>query len=361
MNKIKNCIIRLLYWMLNKSKRHAVDWESPKILVVSTTALGDTLWSTPFFTSIKNKYPHATLAVLTSPLGKQILSEHPAIDQLFVLKKPLFFHFFLLLKQLRKQRFQIILVFHASQRVVFPLCYLLKSSRLIGTKQMNKQLDYLFTDLADYKNTHEMHRRDQLCQLIHVSTPKYMPFYKHPSSAANELTEILKRHNIDIHRPYIVIHPGAKDYYKCWPIHSYNQLIALLKKKWASPIIITGTADERALIAPLIQAHPDLISLCGKLSLASLAYLIDKAALLITNDTGPMHLSTAVNSKVIALFGPTDPKQCGPLSHEKDMAYTLAVAKTCRNCIKRRCKEPFCLMQISPSAVMDKIGEVLSL
>ena len=104
-----------------------------RILIVATTALGDTLWATPAIENIRASFPEAYLAVLTSPIGMEIFKHNPWIDKLHLVKEPLLPTFFSLWKTLYKERFDTVLVFHASQRLALPLCSLLGASRIVGT------------------------------------------------------------------------------------------------------------------------------------------------------------------------------------------------------------------------------------
>ncbi|MDE3048028.1 MAG: hypothetical protein KGI83_06740, partial [Verrucomicrobiota bacterium] len=128
--------------MKNRLLKGLVKWgrlfipHNPKknhILVVATTALGDTLWATPAIESIRASLPDCFLAVLTSPVGMQVLKHNPHIDKLFLLKEPLSRHCFSLWRQLIKEKFDTVLLFHASQRLTLPLCSLLGAQTLVGT------------------------------------------------------------------------------------------------------------------------------------------------------------------------------------------------------------------------------------
>src|SRR5579872_6755702 len=108
-----------------------------RILVVATTALGDTLWATPAIENLRHSFPNAYIALLTAPIGLEIFQHNPHIDKLHCLKEPLSHHFFSLWRTLRKEHFDTILFLHASQRLTLPLCSLLGATRIIGTAGIN--------------------------------------------------------------------------------------------------------------------------------------------------------------------------------------------------------------------------------
>src|SRR3990167_1907528 len=91
--------------------------EKKRILVIATTALGDTLWATPALESLRKSFPDASIAVLTSPIGEQVLRHNPWVNQTYVLRKPLWL-LLSLWRALRKERFDTVLLLHASQRLI---------------------------------------------------------------------------------------------------------------------------------------------------------------------------------------------------------------------------------------------------
>lgn len=311
-----------------------------QILIVSTTALGDTLWATPAIENIRSSFPHASIAVLTSPIGKEVFKHNPHIDQVFVLQEPLSRHFFSLWKTLYKEQFDTILLFHASQRLTLPLCSLLGATRIIGTAGINKGLDTLLTHPLPNIRQHEIVRRLKIAEAIGVKTEtETLSFFLKPQEHLPERTR----------GPWIAIHPGSKDSFKRWPKESFIQLGRKLKEKMFCEIIITGTSDERALMEEIAKQIPGAhIDPPGK-SLRQFAALLHQMDLLISNDTGPVHLACALNRPVIGIYASTDPFLCG--THKAPKARIVSRRTSCDPCLKRKCRLPFCFLQISPEEV----------
>lgn len=93
------------------------------------------------------------------------------------------------------------------------------------------------------------------------------------------------------------------------------------------------------------------------LSLRSFAALLEQMDLLICNDTGPFHVACALDKPVIGLYASTDPDLCGP--HRAPHAIAIAKRSTCTPCIKRKCRLPFCLLQIGTCEVVDAALKIL--
>ena len=306
-----------------------------RILVVTTTALGDTLWATPTIESLRLSFPNAYLAVLTSPIGNEVLRTHPSIDKTHLLQTPN------LWKTLYKERFDTILILHASQRIVFPLCRLLGATQIVGTFGINKGLDHLLTDPLPPNHEHEIIRRLKMVEKVGGKIyTETLSFFPDPKADTPTLSC----------GKWVAVHPGSKDGFKRWPAKNFATVGSLLQKL-GYQILVTGTKDEQKLMEEVASqivgskvGDPDL-------SLHSFAHLLTQVDLLISNDTGPVHLACALNRPVIAIYASTDPKLCGP--HKAKNAIAVSRKPTCTPCLKRKCKSPFCLLQIGPSEIAD--------
>lgn len=313
-----------------------------RILVVATTALGDTLWATPAIESIRANFPHCYMGVLTSFVGMEVLKNNPHIDKLFLLKEPVSRHFLLLWKTLYKEKFDTVLLFHASQRLTLPLCALIGAERIVGTTGINKGLDALLTHPLPNHAQHEIVRRLKIIEAIGV-TP------------TTEKLSIFLNEELPPRPPgkWIAIHPGSKDSFKRWPKEKFIELGRRLKGEIGCEILITGTKEEKELMEEIAKEIPGAHVDEPNRSLRAFAALLNQMDLLISNDTGPVHLACALNKPVVALYASTDPALCGP--HKAEKALAISRRATCDPCLKRRCRLPFCFLQIGVDEVMDAV------
>jgi ADP-heptose:LPS heptosyltransferase len=329
---MKNRLLLAAVRLLRKKVSHP----KQKILVITTTALGDTLWATPALESLRASFPNAYIAVLTSPIGEEALRYNPWTNDLFVLKG------FWTLKRL--PLFSEIIILHASQRFALPMAALLGPNRIVGTSGINKGLDELLTDSIDNRQEHEIERRLQLIERIGAKRhSETLSFFLQPQEIVPPQLNT------------IALHPGSKDPFKRWPKEHFIEIGRQLQKM-GYQIVITGTKEELALrreVADAIQAR-----LLGDFSLREFAAFLNRIDLLISNDTGPVHLACALKRPVIAIYSSTDPKLCGP--HKAKYATTIARPPTCQPCLKRACQRPFCFMQIGPEEVINAAKIILN-
>ncbi|MEW5902138.1 MAG: lipopolysaccharide heptosyltransferase II, partial [Acidobacteriota bacterium] len=156
---------------------------------------------------------------------------------------------------------------------------------------------------------------------------------------------------IDTSRPLVIMSPGASyGPAKKWPTTRFAQLAALFQERKKAEILIIGSAYEAEIaksICSSLSAKP--VSLMGQTTLLQLLGLISKAHLVISNDSGPMHLANALRVPVVGIFGPTDPAVTGPF------AQPSAVVKKdvpCWPCTYRKCPyDHRCMMSIEPEEV----------
>jgi len=345
---MKNSLFRLLLALIPKRKFQRKNQE--RLLVVSTTGLGDSLWGSPAIKALRKKHPKGYIALLTSPIGEQVFKNNPHLDELFTIKRLSFFSSFRLLFLLRKRQFDTAYIFHFSQRPVLPIVSLAGPSKIIGTLGINKGLDWLLTTSIKQKNLHEIERRLELVDCLNAC-PKLEIFLTKEEKKLS-FDDLLKASLL------IGMHPGAKNRFKQWNPNHFIALGKKLFKEKKATTIITGNVSETLLAQEIAKEIPGAISLAGKLSLRALAAVIEKFDLFITNDTGPMHLSFALEIPTFCLFAPTDPLLCGPYKTKR--SYLIQRSRCCAPCMQKKCASPFCMEQISPSMVYQLIETHLS-
>ncbi|MBU6411295.1 MAG: glycosyltransferase family 9 protein [Verrucomicrobia bacterium] len=161
---------------------------------------------------------------------------------------------------------------------------------------------------------------------------------------------------------WIALQPGARWPNKRWPASSFARLASLLLREFPDArLAVLGDAADREIAAAICRPEPSrALNLCGRLSLPQMIEWLRLADLMITNDTGPMHVAAALGTPVIALFGPTEPRRTGPYGQ---LHGVLRVELPCSPCLKPRCawKNPVeCLTAIPPESVLQAARKKLS-
>lgn len=162
---------------------------------------------------------------------------------------------------------------------------------------------------------------------------------------------------------WIILQPGARRLNKRWPVEFFAVLVGRLAA--AHPDLrfaILGGQEERSLGEVIVKADSQrCLDLTGKISLPEMVEWIRASALMVTNDTGPMHVAAALGKPVVALFGPTEPRRTGPYGQIEN---ALQLNLPCVPCMKPRCHyfKPFeCLRALDPAVVFAAVQKRLRL
>jgi len=180
-----------------------------------------------------------------------------------------------------------------------------------------------------------------------------------PAAAAS----VRQRWRVD-DTPWIALQPGARWLNKRWPVESFGRLLRSLAQELpAHRFAVLGGVTDQALGRELARHLPErCLDLCGQTSLPETIEWLRLSDLLVTNDTGPMHVAAALGRPVVALFGPTEPRRTGPYGQTERV---LQAPLSCVPCLKSRChyRLPLeCLRLLEPDrvcrAVIERLAEV---
>jgi lipopolysaccharide heptosyltransferase II len=362
-NRLKNAAIRKIITFsqrMNFPMRNTRDKTQSRFLIISTTGIGDTLWGTPSIHALRETFPECYISVLTNPVGFEILKENPDINNLYIFKRGLAGYFKLpgLLKQLKKKNIDTAFIFHASDRILWPICFFSGAAEIIGFKGQNKGLDFILTRTVNLQNNiHGIESRLRLVEEIKAATSKRAISFYLTDKEREKAERFLQGKGINKHSLLIGLHPGAQKPFKCWPAKRFIEAGNILVKSFGCKVIVTGDSNEKAIADDIASKIKDAVSTAGKLSLRETAAVIERMSLFISNDTGPMHISFALRTPTVALFSPTDPKLCGP--YHAEGVGIIKKLKTCDPCIAKKCNKPTCMEQITVEEVVTKAESLL--
>lgn len=352
---IKNSLIRCI---IGLSKRFNVPERNVKerperFLIVSTTGIGDILWGTPAIRALKEAYPDSYIGLLTTATGCELLKGNPYIDRFFIFKRGLRVLTLLkLLKELRQERFGVAFIFHASDRIIWPLVFLTGTPQIIGIVGQSKGLDFILTKAIEQDNVHGVDMRLRLVGEAGASRKNESAPALYLSEAETiDASKFLETLGFDENFTIIGFHPGAQKPFKCWPAERFIETGRRLVKDIGCKVIITGDRNEKGLCEYIASQIPGAVSVAGKANLRETAAIIEKMHLFITNDTGPMHMAFALGTPTVAIFCPTNPGLCGPYNAKDVVIIKRPV--TCNPCIGKECQRPVCMGQITVEEVVE--------
>ena len=352
-------------------------WQSARnILLVRLDNMGDVLLTTPAFHAVKTTLPGARLTLLASPVGAQVGFLDPDIDDVIIYQAPWMDPWHRLpqdgqreqqiIAQLRERHFDGAIIFTSFRQSPLPaayLCYLADIPLRVAASIDGPGSLLTTRHKHPERLMHEVERGLDLVGTLGISTEERDLLLKVPDEAAVVVANLLAAHGLNEHHPLIVVHPGCSMPARTYPWEMYAEVIDLLIEQLGAFVVVTGAEDERPLVAQVLarvqpQYRHATLAAAGTLSFPALCALIQSADLTITNNTGPMHISAAVKTPVIALFALTNPpEQWGPWHVPHRQLYHDV---PCRICYSRICPyQHECLCLVSPQMVVRAATELL--
>lgn len=350
----------------------APEWLNAKrILAIRLDNLGDVLVTTPAIRAIRQSLPEASITLLASPVGAQVGRLNPDIDEVIVYRAPWMDPWRELpldpdreqqvIAELRERRFDAAVIFSSFRQSPLPaayLCYLagipvrLAASidgpgSLLTTRHRHPE-----------QMMHEVERGLDLVSAVGMRTADDRLVLVPPAEASVNIT-----HLTGGSRPLVVVHPGCSMPARTYPWELYAEVVTLLVQQVGARVVLTGAEHERPMVNDLLDRLPlecrlQVEAEAGTLAFPEFCALIDAADLTITNNTGPMHMSAALGTPVIALFALTNPpEQWGPWRVPHRMLYREV---PCRLCYSRICPiDHECLVGVPPGEVVATAAELL--
>ncbi len=350
------------------------EWRAARrILAVRLDNLGDVLVTTPALRAIKESLPEAELSLLASPVGAQVGRLAPGVDRVLAYEAPWADPWQRLphdpacerraIATLRARRFDGAIIFSSFRQSPLPaayLCYLAGIPLRHGATWDGAGSLLTTRHRPSEGMLHEAQRQLETAGALGLRAASDRLGLSVPPPARARVRARLNAMG-PVGGPLVVLHPGCSMPARTYPWEAFAEAADLLVEALGARVVLTGAADERTLAAQ-IRAHMrrPAVALAGELPFAELCALVETADLVVTNNTGPMHIAAALQTPVVALFALTNPpEQWGPWQAPHR---TLFHDVPCRICYSRVCPtDHACLRRVSPAAILEAAGALLAL
>lgn len=356
----------------SRSAGNLPDWgDARNVLCVRLDSLGDVLMTTPAIRALKEAAPGRRVTLLTSPSGAAAARLAPEVDEVIVYEAPWMKHSsaadagalreYAMAEQLRRRGFDAAVIFTVYTQNPLPaafLCYLADIPlRLAHCRENPYQL---LTDWVKDVEPEENLRHEVRRQLDLVATIGARPSHERlsvqvPPEAAEKLVNLLAAAGLDFGRPWFVLHPGATAASRRYPPELFAVVARRLIDEIGAQIVFTGSTDEIELIDQIraqIKANGGsacLISVAGLLELSEMAALLHLTPLLVSNNTGPVHIAAGLGTATVVLYALTNPQHTPWMTPNKVLFHDVP----CKFCYKSKCPlvHNNCLRLIPPERV----------
>lgn len=302
-----------------------------RILIVQTSFLGDVVLSTPVIKRVAEIHPTAEIWMMTTPLASAIVRNDPLIKDVIKFDKGSnesgFLGLFRKARELRRLNFSTVYSLHRSFRTSI-LLYLAGIKKRVGFRE--SKLSFLYSELRtrNRKVSHEVLRNLSLVPtLLEADSEEDLRVFL----PAEDSAEAIKKNFGLEKRQYAVVAPGSVWETKRWLADRFGQVGIGLKGLGLKVVVVGSKQDLQA--ADIAAASGNLINLSGKTDISQMMSLVKDSAILVSNDSFPLHLGSAFKIPTAAIFCSTIPEfGFGPWKNE---SVVLGVEKlSCRPCGK---------------------------
>ena len=328
-----------------------------KVLIVRLGSLGDIIHAIPAAAAIRHAFPNATIDWLVDVRHRELLDLVPVVDHRIAVNTANLGSLSSTLSDLRRARYDAVLDLQGLLKSAL-LARLSGASRTVGFPAdllRERAARFFYTDTAGDVVPHVIDKNLSMLKAIGVRMPDVaFPLEdRHPQIAA----EARSRLGIAAEKRFALINPGAAWPNKRWPPVYFAEVSRELAKRHdLRSLVLWGPGEER-LAQTVAAASDNTAAVSPQTRIADLVSLTKAAAVMISGDTGPMHVAGACGTPLVGIFGPTDPRRNGPWA-EDDL--TVSRYRSCVCHYQRQCRiAGWCLLDISPREVMNLVDRRL--
>ena len=325
-----------------------------KILLVRLREIGDVVFTTPALRALREHYPTAHITYIVEPHAAPVVRGNRNIDDVVVAPRGRgaagLAADIRLGASLRKRGFDLAIDFHGGPRAGL-LTWLSGAHQRVGYEVVGRS--WIYTQRVArpriLRARHSVENQWDLLAALGISAadrvrhPVEMPIER---EAANVVEQRLAEAGVSAADRLIVIHVSAGNPFRRWPLDQFVDLAATLAREPRTRVVLTSGPSDQAAAAQVVDraraqlgaAHRDRIVSCPEFSLTELRALVERAALFVGGDSGPMHIAATSRVPIVGLFGPTLPARSAPW---RDPAIPTAAVEPdplpCRPCDQRVC------------------------
>ena len=329
-----------------------------RILVVDLAYIGDLIMSTPAFANLRRSFPGATIDLMTSSGSCAIIEGSPVFNEILTatFKKSGWNAVRREASRIAERKYDLAISLHRAHGTLLML-WLARIPQRVGFSHGGR--GFFLTKGVPFELY--KHRAWNHLNLLQKCIDMEVDFNTPTSIGITPETIIAAKKILDPHsdiRPWAAINPNASWPTKKWLLQGFAEVGDYLADSGFNVLLIGSKSDKETCeeLAALMKSKP--VDISGLTTLPELAGILSLCDLLVTNDSGPMHIGQAVGTKVISIFGPTDPSRCGPWLSEIE---PIQVVIDCIKCYRKRCIHMSCMEKLKVEGIIRAIDNCISL
>lgn len=340
-----------------------VELNGKKILVTFLMHLGDLTLTTPFIHALRNAAPDAHITFLADEKLKDVVLHNPYLDEVITIDKKGRDNSLLALvacaRKLSGMDFDVLINLHPNERCSF-ICALTKAKVRAGTTHtLFKPLWDVFTPL-----NRKIHAADMYLNVLEqlgVKEIKHNGLEIFPSEEHIKQAENFWRENGVFGSDKLIgFNIGSAVVTKRWAPERFAQVADILAEKGYKPVFFGGTMDEEMVQAAVGKMHTIPVVATGAFTIGTLAAAMRRCSLIITNDSGPMHVAISQKVPIVAMYGPSSPKLYGPYTEDAIIVTAQPPCLGCASGMKHKCDDMQCMTRLTIEQVVQAAEQMLA-
>jgi len=328
--------------------------EPGRVCIIKPSSLGDIVHALPILAALRGRWPSSHLAWVVNRPFQDVLQGHPDLDELIVNDRmgagidPLGIEGAAgLFRRLRRGRFDLTIDLQGLLRSAL-MAAATRAKVRVGMADAREGARWFYTDWVDAPRL-EVHAVERVRRVTRalgadVSEPRFhLPIGEGDRRWARETLA-------GVPSPRIVLNLGARWPTKRWPPEHYAEIGRRAAAEYGAGLIAVGSAVDRPFVAALLRrSEPgSILDLCGRTSLLQLAAIAALSDLMLSNDTGPLHLAAAAGARVVGIYTCTNPLLTGPFGPRVS---TVQSCVWCAPSLLKRCRRLECMSELTPARV----------
>ena len=340
------------------------EYSARRIAILKPSALGDIVHALPVLSALRSRYPLSHITWVVNRSFEPLLIGNPDLDATLSIDRGGFrgglWHMAdmvsSLASKLRHGRFDLVVDLQGLLRTGL-MAGFTGAMRKVGLSTAREGSHLFYTDTIASPNLQESHAVDRLWRVAEAfgvgDQPKRFPIAVQP--IANEWVESQLQ---KCARPWIVVAAGARWLTKRWPPEHFAELVNRAQSKFGGTAIVVGTRDEQDIGLQLsAKVAGPVKDFSGLTSLSQLIAILSKADVMLANDTGPLHVATALGRPVVSPYTCTSVRLHGPYGVERG---PVESAIWCQGSYRKKCDRMECMSELQPDRLWYFLHEVLA-
>ena len=332
--------------------------EPERVCIIKPSAMGDILHALPILPGLRARWPSAHLAWVVSRPFAELLEGHPDLDETLVFyrgrkgwDRDKLLGMPDLLGRLRRSRFDLTIDLQGLFRSALMVAAAGSKIR-VGMADAREGSRWLYTHRIDAPRL-GLHAVDRVLRVIRaLGGDGRSAQFRLPIS--DEAQQWAAAAVAGLPGPRIVLNVGARWATKRWPPAHFAAIGRMAYERYGAGLIAVGSAADRPLVDELIAHLGDtpVLDLCGRTRLIQFAALAQQVDLVVSNDTGPLHLAAAAGARVVGIYTCTSPELTGPYG---DRAITVRTGVACAASLRKSCGHLSCMSELQPARVWPAV------